>query len=391
MRTGWFDCSSGIAGNMILGSLFDAGLNRQEWQQIMARLPLPVKYSLRRVKRQGIGAMLFHTQSLADDAHRGLREIAHLIYRSKFAAVVTDRAISIFERLARAEARVHRTSVDRIHFHEVGGYDCIIDIVGAVIGLWLMGIERLYSSPVNLGRGKVTFSHGTVAVPAPAVAELLKGVPCYQPEPETGELTTPTGAAILRELAAGYGPMPLMQLHSVGYGAGDRSLPEGNVLRLFVGETGSGLPAAAERAVVIETNIDDMNPELLGYCLERLLSAGALDVFFTPIFMKKNRPATLLTVITEPHRLVELSRILLTETTSLGVRYYETDRICLKRTVTSVLTRFGRIRVKTGIIDDQIVTVAPEYESCKAVARKKNLPLRRVYEEVLRAAERSRR
>jgi uncharacterized protein (TIGR00299 family) protein len=329
-----------------------------------------------------------------ESKERNLADIVKIIRRARLGPDVTGRAIAIFKRLAAAEAKVHGVAKDKVHFHEVGGYDCIVDIVGAALGVDLLGLERITSSPVNLGNGTVTFSHGTFAVPAPATAELLKGAPVYQPQQETGELATPTGAAILRELVVEFGPMPAMRLAATGIGAGNVKSFGPNALRLFVGEDTSGDDHPdSERVTVIETNIDDMNPEMLGYVMEKLFAAGALDVYFTPIYMKKNRPATLLSVIGPPSLRENLTGVILTETTSLGVRYLEMNRTCLERETWRVPTRFGPIQIKVGKMAGRRrgvwpygrTKVAPEYESCAAAARKHKVPLKVVYEEALKA------
>jgi len=389
-RHAWFDCASGIAGNMILGSLLSAGLDRKAWLRQMAKLRLPVKVETHNVLRQGIRALQVEVKILKPSGPRRLADVVSVIRQARLPKRVSERSVAVFERLARAEAKVHGTLRNRVHFHEVGADDCLVDIVGAVLGLAMLGIEQVQASAVNLGNGRVTFSHGVFSVPAPAVAELLKGVPVYQPKRVTGELTTPTGAAILRELSAGFGPMPAMSILSIGYGAGSRRTQEPNILRMYVGETADrearDASCEAPRVVKLETNIDDMNPELYGYVMERLFEAGALDVFLTPIQMKKNRPGTLLSVIAQPDKTAVLAEIILVETTSLGVRISEMNRVCLDREVRPVRTRFGRIPVKLGRLHGRVVTVAPEYEACRAAARKHKVPLKVVYENALRAA-----
>jgi len=375
---------------MILGSLFSAGLDRQAWQRQIAKLRLPVKVETHRVLRHGIRALQVEVKVLKPSGPRRLADVVKVIRQAQLPKPVFEQSVAVFERLARAEAKVHGTTRNRIHFHEVGADDCLVDIVGAVLGLAMLGIEQVEASPVNLGNGRVTFSHGVFSVPAPAVAELLKGAPVYQPKYVTGELTTPTGAAILRELSAGFGPMPAMTIAGIGYGAGTRRTQEPNILRLYVGETATHelLTATREltKVIVLETNIDDMNPELYGYVMERLFAAGALDVFLTPIQMKKNRPATLLSVIAQPDKTDVLAEIVLTETTSLGVRFQETSRICLDREVKQVRTRFGLISVKVGRLAGRVVTVAPEYEACRRAAKKHRVPLKMVYEAASRNA-----
>jgi hypothetical protein len=322
------------------------------------------------------------------DRERRLPEILRIVRRARLSAAVTRRAVLVFERLARAEGRVHGVEPADIHFHEVGGYDCIVDVVGSVLGFEMLGVQRVTASAVNLGQGRVRFSHGEFAVPAPAVAELLKGVPVYQPDEETGELTTPTGAAILTGLTAGYGPLPLMRVERVGIGAGTRRESAGsNVLRLFLGETTDPMRTEESSTVaVVEANIDDMNPELFGHVMDVLLRTGALDVFFVPVQMKKNRPGVLLTVIAPEAAVSDVCRVVLSETTSLGVRYRVMYRTCLGREVAMIRTRFGRIRVKLGRLDGRIVTRAPEYEDCRRAALKCRVPLKQVYEEASRRA-----
>lgn len=406
-RTAYFDCASGIAGNMILGSLLSAGLDRKTWLCHMAKLRLPLRIETRNVLRHGIRALQVEVRVLRPSDPRRLADVVNVIRKARLPKRVSEKSVAVFERLARAEAKVHGTTFNRVHFHEVGADDCLVDIVGSVLGLQMLGIERVQASAVNLGNGRVTFSHGVFSVPAPAVAELLKGVPVYQPKRVTGELTTPTGAAILRELSTGFGSMPAMTIASIGNGAGTRRTQEPNILRMYAGETADGgsrriaaLAEAAEsqkahsassasflrpfcdspRVVVLETNIDDMNPELYGYVMERLFEAGALDVFLTPIQMKKNRPGTLLSVIAQPDKTAVLAETILVETTSLGVRVSEMNRICLDREVRTVRTRFGTIPVKLGKLRGRVVTVAPEYEACRRAALKYHVPLKQVYD-----------
>lgn len=386
-RLAYFDCSSGIAGDMVLASLLSAGLDEKAWRRELARLRLPVRIRAGRVRRGVVGATAVRVVVPKSGEERGLRGIVRLIRRARLSRTTAERSIAIFERLAKAEARVHGTAVDRVHFHEVGGYDCIVDIVGASLGLDLLGIERVVSSPVNLGRGTVKFSHGVLPVPAPATAELLKGVPVYQPAEAVGELTTPTGAAILREYAETFGPLPLLRISAIGCGAGNLETPWPNVLRVFVGEEVKSLCLpGTERAGIVEANIDDMNPQLFDYVMERLFAEGALDVYLTPIQMKKNRPATLLTAIGPVALRDRLARIILAETTTLGVRYAEMGRFCLGRELATVKTRFGPVVVKLGKLDGKVVNAAPEYESARALARATSVPLKLVFAEAQRAA-----
>ncbi len=387
MKLAYFDCSSGIAGDMVLGALLSAGLDEKAWRRELGQLKLPVRISVRRVRRGVIAATSVSVAAPQGGEERGLKEILRLIRRSRFPRPVEERSAAVFERLARAEAKVHGTSIDRVHFHEVGGYDCLVDIVGAALGLAQLGIGKVVASPVNLGAGIVKFSHGVLPVPAPATAELLKGVPVFAPDEEVGELTTPTGAAILREFAESFGPLPPMRIAALGSGAGGRDTPWPNVLRVFIGEEGGRfcLPGT-ERVGIVEANLDDMNPQLFAYVMERLFAEGALDVYLTPIQMKKNRPATLLTAVGPVGIRDRLARVVLTETTSLGVRYAEMDRSCLGREVVSVKTRYGPVAVKLGKLDGKVINAAPEYESCRALARKTSVPLKLIFAEAQRAA-----
>jgi hypothetical protein len=372
---------------MILGSLLGAGLDEAAWRRELNKLKLPVRIKVSRVRRGVVRATCVDITAPSGGPHRGLSDIVRLIRRTRLSRPVAERSVAIFERLARAEAKVHGTSTAQVHFHEIGGYDCIVDIVGAVIGFDMLGIERVISSPVNLGSGTVEFSHGILPVPAPATTELLKGVPVYQPSEKTGELTTPTGAAILKDLAADFGPLPPMRITSIGYGAGHLETPWPNVLRLFLGAAeASGCLPGTERVLIIEANIDDMNPELFDYVMERLFAEGALDVYLTPIQMKKNRPATLLTAVGPVARRDDLTRVILTETTSLGVRYTEMNRRCLSREVITVKTRFGPVEVKLGRLDGKIVNIAPEYASCRSAALRAKAPLKLVFDEAKRVA-----
>lgn len=385
MKLAYFDCSSGVAGDMVLGALLSAGLDEKAWRRELARLRLPVRITVRRVRRGVLAATAVGVAVPRGGKARGLKEILRLIRRSRLPRPVAERSAAVFERLAKAEAKVHGTSVDRVHFHEVGGYDCLVDIVGAALGLDLLGIGKVVASPVNLGAGVVKFSHGVLPVPAPATAELLKGVPVFAPDEEVGELTTPTGAAILREFAESFGPLPPMRISALGGGAGGRETPWPNVLRVFIGEEeGRFCLPGTERVGIVEANIDDMTPELFAHVMERLFAEGALDVYLTPIQMKKNRPAILLTAVGPVGIRDRLARVVLTETTSLGVRYSEMERSCLGREVVSVRTRYGPVAVKLGKLDGKVVNAAPEYESCRALARAASVPLKLVYAEALR-------
>ncbi len=374
----YLDCFSGISGDMLLGALVDAGLPLEDLRADLARLPLS-GYEIRaeRVTKQGIAGTRVTVEVGRERAHRGLSDILDIINRSDLPDQVKDAACRIFTRLAEAEARLHNRPVEEVHFHEVGAVDAIVDVVGACCALHRMGITEVCASPLPLGGGWVETAHGRLPVPAPATADLLKGVPAYG-GPVEAELVTPTGAAIVTTLCRRFGPMPPMTVSQVGWGAGARDLPHPNLLRIFLGEPAES--PQEQRLTLIETNLDDMNPELFDHLMDRLFGAGALDVFYTPILMKKSRPATLVSVLTEPAKVSELTAILFRETTTLGLRLQEVSRRCLERKWVEVDTRYGRARVKLGLLGREVVTAQPEYEDCRRLAREHGVPLKLVYE-----------
>jgi uncharacterized protein (TIGR00299 family) protein len=380
MRVAYFDCFSGISGDMTVGALIDAGLSFDELRGWLATLNLPgYELSIERVSKHGISGTKFHVQ-VHDPGphHRRLRDIEALIRASALERPVQERALAIFTQLAQAEATVHRIPVDQVHFHEVGAIDSIVDIVGAAIGLHLLGVQRVLASAVNVGAGFVRASHGVLPVPAPATAELLKGAPTYA-RGQDGELTTPTGAALLATLAESFGPIPQLRVDRIGYGAGTKDLPQApNLLRVFLGEDAER--GDADVIAVMEANLDDMNPEWFGYAQEKLFALGALDVFYTPIFMKKNRPATKLTVLCDPGRVEALASSFFRETSTFGVRTYEVRRQKLHRFSQSVETPYGPVSVKIGRWRGQIVQISPEYESCSEAARRTGAPLKAIYQ-----------
>ncbi len=380
----YFDCFSGISGDMTLGALVDAGVPVEELRSGLAKLNLPgYELSSKKVTRSGIAAT--KVDVIIDQkgqTARHLSDILKIIDGSALSATVKEKSGRIFKRLAEAEAKVHATTPDNIHFHEVGAVDAIVDIVGSVIGLELLGVTRIMSSPLDLGSGTVQTSHGLFPVPAPATAELLKGIPMYQSATRF-ELTTPTGAAIISTLASSFGTLPQMKINRIAHGAGSQDFPgRPNVLRLMIGE-----PAAAydeDSSVLIETNIDDMNPQLYDYIIEKLMTAGAQDVYLTPIIMKKGRPAILLSVLTDHAKSDALLDIIFRETTSIGVRIQEVGRKKLSREIREVETSYGKIRVKVSKRGDEILNVSPEYEDCKRIAEEKQIPLKTVMEEAKR-------
>ncbi len=388
MKLLYLDCFAGISGDMLLGALVDLGVPEDALRAELAKLKLPgYTISTRRVAKQHISATKFdciEQAAIRQHHHRGYTEIAGMIAGSGLPENVKRRALSVFRRLGEAEAKIHGVPLEQIHFHEVGAVDSIVDIVGACIALDKLGVDELRASPPRLGSGFVETAHGKFPVPAPATLELLRGAPT-QPSDEPVELVTPTGAALLAEFCARYGPMPAMTIEKIGYGAGARDLEKmPNVLRAVLGEATGG---EVDVVSVIETNIDDMNPQLFGDVMERLLAAGALDVFLTPVQMKKNRPATLLTVLCERHDVDRMAELLLSHTTSFGVRVHEAQRRKLARKIVKVPTRYGEIDCKIGWLGDRIVSRSPEYESCRQAAAKAGVAVRQVYNEAVRAAE----
>lgn len=380
MRIAYFDCFNGASGDMILGALIDAGLSFERLCESLDGLRLDgYDVSARKVTKQGFAATKFDVtvDPAAHHPHRRLSTIQKIIEHADLSDTVKDRALSVFRRLAEAEARAHGTTVESVHFHEVGAVDAIIDVVGAAIGLETLGIERVVCSPIPVGSGVIHCEHGEMPVPAPATAILLKNVPIAA-SPETFELTTPTGAAILTTIASAFGPMPAMTIDSVGCGAGQRDGEiRPNVLRVLLGQA-SEQPVEQDEVVVLEANIDDATAETIGHACERLLIVGALDVYCTPIVMKKNRPAVKLTVLSKPTAVEEMEALLFAETPTFGVRRYTASRRKLQRETVTVQTRFGPIRIKVGSRDGAVVTASPEYDDCHAAALDHDVSLREV-------------
>jgi uncharacterized protein (TIGR00299 family) protein len=376
MRVLYFDCFAGISGDMTVGALLDLGLEYEILQSEIAKLGLGgYRLCVSNVKRAGFAATKFDVE--VDEAKQPARtfvEIRSLIEQSALSDGVKARSLQVFEKLAVAEARVHGSSIDHVHFHEVGAVDSIIDIVGAAIGFELLGIEKYIASPLRVGFGLVKAAHGVMPIPAPGTAELLRGIPAYAGDSE-GEFVTPTGAAIIAALCETFGTMPLMQIEKLGYGAGSRD-PKGfpNVLRLTLGEVQEAI-GEAEKIIVIETNIDDMNPQAYGFVMERAFQLGALDVFITSVQMKKDRPGAMLTVLCQVKDFEALTNLLLSETTTLGVRYYEARRRTLERTFEIVETAYGEVRMKIARDQNRALHVQPEYEDCARLANEKGVAL----------------
>jgi uncharacterized protein (TIGR00299 family) protein len=381
MKIAYFDCFAGASGDMILGSLVDAGLDPDLLNIELSKLRLSCfTLSFKPVQKRGIAG----TQAVIDmdpyllQPHRGLSEIVHLIQASELSPDIREKSIAVFTRLAEAEAKVHRTTVDAVHFHEVGAVDAIIDVVGAVSGMSLLGIQGIHCSALHLGSGTVTCVHGVLPVPAPATLELIRGVPAYATEVR-GELLTPTGAAILTTLAETFGPLPPMIIEKSGYGAGmaDPDIP--NLLRVIIGRMDETAPGwNADQVAVIETAIDDMNPQIYDHVMERALAFGALDIYLKPVQMKKNRPGILLTLLCQPDDLNRFARFLLTETTSIGLRWRFENRIKAEREIREMATSLGPVRIKTSRLQGDIVHASPEFEDCRKIALSQNIPLKTV-------------
>jgi uncharacterized protein (TIGR00299 family) protein len=385
MKTLYFDCFAGASGDMILGALVAAGVDGQELKKQLSLLGVSgYAIDFETVNRSGICATYARVQTGHEHAHRHLSDILKIIYDSRLSDRVKDRAAKIFSRLAEAEARIHNEPVEQVHFHEVGALDAIIDVIGAAIGFDLLGIERFVSSPLHVGSGMVQMDHGRFPVPPPAVTELLKGAPLYSTDIK-GELLTPTGAAIITTVCSEFGALPPLKLEQTGYGAGTREYEDfPNVLRVLIGETLDAQRSEAQ-LWMLETNVDDMSPQVFGHVMERAFELGALDCYFTPIQMKKNRPGVLLSVLSREAEREKLMDLLFSETTTLGIRSYRVNRRALERRTVRVETQYGPIDVKVAVLNGHIAKEMPEYEQCRRAAREANVPLR-VVEEAARKA-----
>jgi pyridinium-3,5-bisthiocarboxylic acid mononucleotide nickel chelatase len=380
MKTLYFDCFAGASGDMILGAMVAAGVERNYLREQLSLLPVSgFHIDFETVSRSGLSATYARVETEPEHKHRHLSDIRQIIETSALSAAVKQRAIAIFTRLAEAEARVHNEPVEHVHFHEVGAIDAIVDVVGAAICFDALQIDRFVCSPVHVGSGMVKMAHGQFPVPPPAVTELLRGVPFYATEIK-GELLTPTGAAIITTVCSEYGPIPRMTTETSGYGAGTREYQNfPNVLRVLIGET-EDAGATDERLWMIETNLDDASPQIIGHVMDRVLESGALDCFFTPVLMKKNRPGVLLSVLCSPSEKEVVMKLLFTETTTLGVRSYEVTRRGLQRSVVRVETPYGPIDVKVAHLDGRVVNEMPEFEQCRQAAANANVPLKVVEE-----------
>jgi hypothetical protein len=385
MKIAFFDCFSGASGDMILGSLIDAGLSPQRLREELKKLRLPtIHLKAKKVLKVGLSATQVIVEGKSEKkSHRNSKEILRIIERSSVKVEVKEKSKEIFKRIASVEAKIHQTPMEEVHFHELGGLDSIVDIVGSVWGIQQLGIEKIYVSKVNVGAGFVKCEHGILPVPAPATLFLMEGKPIYSSGVER-ELLTPTGAAILTTLGSEFGSIPLMKVEQIGYGAGRDNLPHPNLLRLIIGTTESS--SQRERVTVVETNIDDMNPQFYDYIIEKLLAMEVLEVFITPILMKKNRPGHLLTIICPSEKLPLVTEFLLKETTTLGLRWHEEERAKTDREILSKETKYGKIHFKLAKWEGRVVNLSPEYEDCKRLALKKKVPLKEVFEEAKRVA-----
>jgi len=383
VKVAHFDCFSGISGDMTVAALIDAGVDGQAICQGVASLGLPIKLEVEKVRKGGFAATAVRVEAPEEHSHRGLAQIEEILQRGTLSSRQRGLAQRIFRRLAEAEAAAHGLPLERIHFHEVGALDSIADIAGAAIGLDLLGVDQFTSRSVPTGSGMVQCAHGLMPIPAPGTAELLKGVP-LAPSAVKAELTTPTGAAILTTIVQQWIEQPVMTVERIGHGAGRREFAEQpNLLRLFVGTAATS--SQSDQVWMLQTNLDDLPAEVIGYCYDLLLAAGALDVFGTPIFMKKNRPGVLLSVLAPEAKLAGLEEILFRETATFGIRRYPVTRHKLNRRPCTVSTPWGPLQGKLGWQEGRPPIFTPEYEDCARVARQHAVPLREVYLQAQRA------
>ena len=391
MKLAYFDCFSGISGDMTLGALVDAGCSLELLRSGLQGLLIPGwTISSEKVWKNGMAATFVRVATEEQTKHRSLSAILEIFEKSQLSESVRKNAAAIFSKLGEAEASVHDVALEKIHFHEVGAVDAIVDIVGACIAFDALGIEKFACSPLNVGGGTAKMTHGVLPVPAPATAKLLQGKPTYSNGVQR-ELVTPTGAAIVSTLCDTFGPQPRMTVSAIGYGAGSIELEgQPNVVRIMIGEAADKVIAGFDEEIsVIEANLDDMNPQIYGYFLEKALAAGALDVYTTPVQMKKNRPGTLLTLLCKPQDTNSLMSLVFAETTTFGARTYRAQRRTLPRESVNVHTQFGDVRVKLSRVNGRILHVAPEFDDCRKLAVEKNVPLQRVFNEAMRSYDAS--
>jgi uncharacterized protein (TIGR00299 family) protein len=391
MKLAYFDCFSGISGDMTLGALVDAGCSADQLRSELQALQVPGwNLTTEKVWKNGMSATYVRVTTEDQQKHRSLSTILAILKNSPLVPAVRDRASAIFQKLGEAEAHVHDAPIEKVHFHEVGAVDAIVDIVGACVGFHALGIERFACSPLNVGGGTAQMAHGLLPVPAPATAKLLQGAPTFSNGVQR-ELVTPTGAAIIATLCDTYGPQPPMTVSAIGYGAGTADLEsQPNVVRIMIGESAEkAAHPQDEEIAILEANLDDMNPQIYGYVVEKVLQAGALDVYTTALHMKKNRPGTLLTVLCRPQDTEALMALLFAETTTFGIRTHRAQRRALPREWVSVSTSFGDVRIKLSRSNGHILHAAPEYDDCRKLAVEKQVPLQQVISEALRIYESS--
>jgi uncharacterized protein (TIGR00299 family) protein len=388
MRVAHFDCFSGISGDMTLGALVAVGVPQEAIKDAIASLGLPITLEFERIRKGGFAAIHARVEAPDQEEYRFLKDVEEILDRSKLSPGQRELAHRIFRRLAEAEAAVHGHSVDRVHFHEVGALDSITDILGAAVGLDLLGVEQFSARSVPTGFGTVKTAHGIMPIPTPATAELLKGVP-LAPSKIEFELTTPTGAAILTSVVSTYRDHPLMRIEKIGYGAGTKEfLDQPNVLRLFVGEAETETAAERDRVWQVETNLDDVPAEIVGYCYDLLFAAGALDVFTIPIHMKKNRSGMLFSVLVGEPNVEAVEEILFRETGTLGIRRVQAERSKRQRKNLEVMTQWGPVLGKLGWRSGDEPVFTPEFEACARIARERGVALARVYDEARQAYRR---
>ena len=380
MKVAYFDCFAGISGDMTLGALVDAGLSFAALKSELDKLSVrEFTLSQRRVEKHGIAGTKIDVNAREGHVHRHLKDVLEIINSSAISASAKEKAACVFQKLAEAEAKIHGTTIEAVHFHEVGAVDAIVDVVGAIVGLELLEIEAIYASKFRFGSGHTRGAHGAMPVPVPAVVEMTKGFPSERTDIPY-ELVTPTGAALLTALASNIGETIQLRTESTGYGAGTRDVEQvPNLLRVEIGELVAG--PQTDAPVLLETNIDDMTPEIYGYLIDRLLKAGARDAFLTPVIMKKGRPGIQLTVLADPNKETELTELIFSETTTLGIRRLPVQRHVLERRADTVQTPYGPIRVKIADIGGK-QRITPEYDDCARIARKKQVPILDVYKAV---------
>ncbi|MGI6328015.1 MAG: nickel pincer cofactor biosynthesis protein LarC [Dethiobacteria bacterium] len=393
----YFDCSAGAAGDMILASLLDCGASLEKIKEKLSMLPLG-GYDIKtfKTRKKGLAALRLQVKIIEQQPPRHLPQIKAIINSSTLPDKIKEQSLAIFHTLARAEARVHGISEEKVHFHEIGAVDSIIDVLGTTIALEMLGIGPIYASYLPLGSGWTVAGHGKIPLPAPATMEIIKinRIPCYG-LPLEGETVTPTGAAILGTICRSFTPIPPMIVEKIGYGAGSKEFDYPNIIRAMMGTSYPGTGKIetdyqkdteeeflTEPLEILEANIDDLNPEIYDYVLDRLFSSGALDVYFTPVQMKKNRPAVKITVLAAPHKSHELGQILLRETSTLGYRRRSAEKVMLPRIQKIVETPWGNVRVKIAGSPQNYFNIAPEYEDCLLIAREKAIPLKKIYQEI---------